>query len=92
MLLVKNIAKIVGIDTQHRDRVFGRDMDNVTTLDNAWLAVEDGRIAAFGEADTMPDENRFQRVVDAEGGMLYPSFCDSHTHIVCFTVDCSTRD
>lgn len=82
MLLVKNIAKIVGIDTQHRDRVFGRDMDNVTTLDNAWLAVEDGRIAAFGEADTMPDESGFQKVVDAEGGMLYPSFCDSHTHIV----------
>ena len=82
MLLVKNIAKIVGIDTQHRDRVFGSDMDNVTTLDNAWLAVEAGRIAAFGEADTMPDESGFQRVVDAEGGMLYPSFCDSHTHIV----------
>ena len=82
MLLVKNIAKIVGIDTLHRDRVFGRDMDNVTTLDNAWLAVEGGRIAAFGEAETMPDESGFQRVVDAEGGMLYPSFCDSHTHIV----------
>ena len=82
MLLVKNIAKIVGIDTQHRDRVFGSDMDNVTTIDDAWLAVEDGRIAAFGEADTMPDESGFQRVVDAEGGMLYPSFCDSHTHIV----------
>ncbi|MBQ5726498.1 MAG: imidazolonepropionase, partial [Alistipes sp.] len=82
MLLVKNIAKIVGIDTQHRDRVFGSDMDNVTTLDNAWLTVENGKIAAFGEADTMPDESGFQRVVDAEGGMLYPSFCDSHTHIV----------
>lgn len=81
-LLVKNIAKIVGIDTARRERVCGADMAHTGTLDSAWLAVCDARIEAFGEQETMPDEATFDRVVDAAGGMLYPSFCDSHTHIV----------
>lgn len=81
-LLVKNIAKIVGIDTARRERVCGADMAHTGTLDSAWLAVRDARIEAFGEQETMPDEATFDRVVDAAGGMLYPSFCDSHTHIV----------
>lgn len=81
-LLVKNIAKIVGIDTARRERVCGADMAHTGTLDSAWLAVSDARIEAFGEQETMPDEATFDRVVDAAGGMLYPSFCDSHTHIV----------
>lgn len=81
-LLVKNIAKIVGIDTARRERVCGADMAHTGTLDGAWLAVSDARIEAFGEQETIPDEATFDRVVDAAGGMLYPSFCDSHTHIV----------
>ena len=81
-LLVKNIAKIVGIDTARRERVCGADMAHTGTLDGAWLAVSDARIEAFGEQETMLDEATFDRVVDAAGGMLYPSFCDSHTHIV----------
>lgn len=81
-LLVKNIAKIVGIDTARRERVCGADMAHTGTLDSAWLAVSDARIEAFGEQETMPDEETFDRVIDAAGGMLYPSFCDSHTHIV----------
>lgn len=81
-LLVKNIAKIVGIDTARRERVCGADMAHTGTLDGAWLAVSNARIEAFGEQETMPDEATFDRVVDAAGGMLYPSFCDSHTHIV----------
>lgn len=81
-LLVKNIAKIVGIDTARCERVCGADMAHTGTLDGAWLAVSDARIEAFGEQETMPDEATFDRVVDAAGGMLYPSFCDSHTHIV----------
>lgn len=82
MMLVKNIAKIVGIDTLHRARICGAEMDKVATLDDGWLAVKDGKIAAFGKRDDMPDESGFQCIVDAAGGMLYPSFCDSHTHIV----------
>ncbi len=81
-LLVKNIAKIVGIETSGRLRVCGEEMDRVETLDNGWLTADNGRITGFGTSDSQPDESLFDRVVDAQGGMLYPSFCDSHTHIV----------
>ncbi len=78
--LVKNIAKIVGIDRERRERLAGDAMAAYESLDNAWLLVEDGRIADFGEMSSCPDTA--DEVIDAKGGMLFPSFCDSHTHIV----------
>lgn len=80
-LLVKNIAKIVGIETAGRLRYCGEEMDRLQTLDNAWLLADDGRIAAYGHMDDC-GEMAVDRTVDAEGGMLFPSFCDSHTHLV----------
>lgn len=81
-LLVKNIAKIVGLDEDRRVRAFGKNMDYVQMLDDAWLVAEDGRIADYGVMADVPSEEAFDSVVDAEGGMLFPSFCDSHTHLV----------
>lgn len=81
-LLVKNIANIVGLDEDRRVRAFGKNMDYVQTLDDAWLVAEDSRIADYGVMADVPSEEAFDSVVDAEGGMLFPSFCDSHTHIV----------
>lgn len=58
-------------------------MGIVNTIDDAWLLVEDGRFAAFGAvADGMPALDDTVEEVDAEGGMVLPSWCDSHTHIV----------
>ena len=72
-LLVKNIAKIVGLDEDRRVRAFGKNMDYVQTLDDAWLVAEDGRIADYGVMANVPSEEAFDRVVDAEGGMLFPT-------------------
>lgn len=82
MLLVKNIAKIVGVDESGRLRVEGRAMSTLGEVDNAWLLVEGDHIAAYGAMDRMPEVKPGTEVVDAEGGMLFPSFCDSHTHLV----------
>ena len=82
MLLVKNIAKIVGVDESGRLRVKGRDMNVLGEIDNAWLLADGDRIAAYGTMDKMPEVAPDTEVVDAEGGMLFPSFCDSHTHLV----------
>ncbi len=54
------------------------------TIKNAWLAIEDDIIVAFGSMDEMPgitDWNNLE-VIDAEGKLVFPSWCDSHTHIV----------
>lgn len=79
--LVKNIGKLVGIQLSGRQRLCGAEMNHLETLDNAWLLAEEGRIAAFGRMDDC-GSGVAARVVDAEGGMLFPSFCDSHTHLV----------
>ena len=47
-LLVKNIARIVGIESTGRLRCCGADMNKLGMLDDAWLLAEDGRFAAFG--------------------------------------------
>ena len=79
--LVDNIGCIFGIERQGRLRLCGEEMGSMETLEDAWLLVEDGRIAAFGSAsEGMPED--VDRRVDAAGGTLFPSFCDSHTHLV----------
>lgn len=82
-LLVKNIRTLAGIEYAPKLRLQGKEMGIVNTIDDAWLLVEDGRFAAFGAvADGMPPLDDTAEVVDAEGGMVLPSWCDSHTHIV----------
>lgn len=82
-LLVKNIRTLAGIEHAPKHRLQGKEMGIVNTIDDAWLLVEDGRFAAFGAvADGMPALDDTVEVVDAEGGMVLPSWCDSHTHIV----------
>lgn len=82
-LLVKNIRTLAGIEYAPKLRLQGKEMGIVNTIDDAWLLVEDGRFAAFGAvADGMPSLDDSAEVVDAEGGMVLPSWCDSHTHIV----------
>lgn len=80
-LLVKNIGSIVGIDTDRRERIAGSAMDQLQRLDDAYLVAEEGRIAAFGPMSELKSEEA-DEVVDAQGGTLFPSFCDSHTHLV----------
>ncbi len=79
--LIKNIGTIVGIDTAHRERIAGAAMDQLGRIDNAYLVAEEGRIAAFGRMEELPPIEA-DEVLDAEGGTLFPSFCDSHTHLV----------
>ena len=79
--LFTNIGCLAGILPAGVLRKEGAAMDEVGTLSDAWLLVDEGRIAAFGgPTDQKPE--RIDEVVDCEGGLLMPAFCDSHTHIV----------
>lgn len=81
--LVKNISCLAGIEYQLKPRLQGKEMATFNTIDNAWLLIEDGRVAQFGSmADGMPPISDIDNTIDAEGGMVLPSWCDSHTHIV----------
>ncbi|MCR5017549.1 MAG: imidazolonepropionase [Bacteroidales bacterium] len=78
MILIKNIGLLVGIQPEGVHRLQGSEMSQTGTLPNAWLAVENGRIADFG-SDAQPSA---EETIDAKGGMVMPAFCDSHTHLV----------
>ena len=79
-MLIKNIKTLVGILPQGVLRLCGSEMNTLNTLDNAYLMVEDGLIKEFGKMDQCPDYKG--ETIDASGKMVFPSFCDSHTHIV----------
>ena len=80
--LIYNIATLGGINRKGRLRLQGSEMAQFETLDNAYLLIKDGRIADFGSMESLPQLAADVKRVDAEGGTVMPSFCDSHTHIV----------
>ena len=80
-MLIKNIGTLVGIDESGRTRVAGKEMDVLTSIEDAWLTTDGERIGNYGTMDNIPNAEGYE-VVDAQCGWLFPSFCDSHTHIV----------
>ncbi len=81
-LLVENIAKLVQIETDTlRPWIAGKQMQTLTCLEDAYLWIDDGKIRQWGKMSDAPQSGIDTRV-DARGGMLFPSFCDSHTHLV----------
>ena len=88
-LFVKNIKKLVGVRQEApQSPLKGKEMETLPCLDNAWLLTEGDRIKAFGEmSGTAPEtigamEDGADGVIDAAGRMVFPSYCDSHTHLV----------
>ena len=80
MLLIKNIKKLVGILPENKLRLCGAEMDVLQSIDNAYLVVDKGIIKDFGEMQNCP--NLDCETIDATGKMVFPAFCDSHSHIV----------
>ncbi|MBO5156489.1 MAG: imidazolonepropionase [Prevotella sp.] len=82
-LLIKNISLLAGIERRGKQMLAGRDMSVFESVAGAFLYVEDGVIRDFGDASLLAEKGyEGAPVVDAGGGMVLPSFCDSHTHIV----------
>lgn len=80
--IIENIAKLVQVeDDAPRKWVAGKEMAALRCIDNAFLLIEDGKIANFGPMEKAPQAGVAVRI-DAKGGMVLPSFCDSHTHLV----------
>ena len=80
-ILIQNIAHLFGILPAGVERLQGKEMAHVETIDDAWLSIEGGRIIDFGPMSSLPETGHFE-VIDAEGGSVMPCFCDPHTHLV----------
>lgn len=79
--LFKNIKELIQVREKSISFLSGKEMNVLPTIKNAFLVVKDGLIADFGEMKDCPNTT-FSEVIDATGKMIFPSWCDSHTHIV----------
>lgn len=80
-IIIKNIKQIVGIQSNSIQKLKGKEMNNLNTLENAYLIINQGLIADYGKMEDFPTGN-FDTVIDASNKLVFPSWCDSHTHIV----------
>ncbi len=81
-LLIKNIKSLINIELNPVKWVAGKDMQTLKTIENAYLLIENDKIADFGKMSTLKLTDFKGDVIDATGKMVFPSFCDSHTHLV----------
>ena len=82
--VIKNISKLVQNDDNMIKFRAGNDMNHLNTISNAFIEIEDGLITDYGDMDDWKgiDDWNQTKIIDAEEGILFPSYCDSHTHLV----------
>ena len=80
--LITGIRQLAGVDCEFKERLQGAEMSRFASLEDAWLLVENGRIADFGRTSELDAQIPVDQRVDAAGGSVLPCWCDPHTHIV----------
>jgi imidazolonepropionase len=82
-MLITNIKGLVGVHPKEKLSLRGKEMANLPVLENAWLFLEAGLIKDFGLMKDMPSQiSNLIPQISAQGKFVFPSWCDSHTHIV----------
>lgn len=79
--LIKNIKELLQVRETSISKVSGAEMAILPTIKNAFLILNDNLIVDFGSMENLP-EIRPDKIIDATGRIVLPSWCDSHTHIV----------
>ncbi|MDC0313725.1 imidazolonepropionase [Flavobacteriales bacterium] len=82
-ITIQNIKELVGISQSGILLKKGAEMNQLSTIKNAFVIIENGLIESFGEmTDLTTIENDNSTVIDAKNKLVFPSWCDSHTHLV----------
>ena len=86
-ILIENIKELVQVEYQPALLVKGKDMSKMQTIQDAFLLIKNEKIASFGKMSELDkpkilSENPSLEIINALGKMVFPSFVDSHTHLV----------
>ncbi len=84
-LLLENIKELVQVEENPVALKAGKDMAKINTIKNAFLIIRDELIEDFGTMSELKDKYLDDDLVieiDCSNRLVYPSFCDSHTHLV----------
>ncbi len=89
MKLLTNIGCLAGLEDKPAGCKRGDDMNCLNRLDDAWLLIDGQKFAAFGSMASLDSalngclgDAVIEERIDMKGGWVFPSFCDSHTHII----------
>ena len=75
-----NIQELMQVYASNPSIIKGLEMHHVPSVKNAYLLIEDDKIVEFGEMNlTLP---KADNIIDVKGAFIFPTWCDSHTHIV----------
>ena len=85
-LILENIKELVQVDPKNRLWVAGKSMAEIQTIKNAFLLIKDEQIKDFGTMEDLShsdfEADDLIMEIDCSGKMVFPSYCDSHTHLV----------
>ena len=79
--IIINIKQLVGILSSGKTKLCGEEMNNISSIENAFLEITDDLISGFGKMDDVQINDKYS-VFDAKGKIVLPSWNDSHTHLV----------
>jgi imidazolonepropionase len=80
-MLITNIKGLVQVRDSTTHFISGQALAHLPILQNAYLHISDGLIKGFGLMAEMPSLQA-KEIIDASGKFVFPSFVDSHTHLV----------
>lgn len=80
-IVIINIKELIQVRENDIIKVSGTEMKELPTIKNAYLLIENDLIADYGEMTNFPSL-KVDATIDANGKMVLPTWCDSHTHIV----------
>ncbi|MFL2564357.1 MAG: imidazolonepropionase [Parvicellaceae bacterium] len=79
--IIINIKQLVGILKKGETKLCGEEMNNIYTIENAFLEITDNLISGFGKMEDFQINDQYS-VFEAKGKVVLPSWNDSHTHLV----------
>jgi len=83
--LIKNIKEICCVSSDKICKIKkGGELNKMSSIKDGWILIENEKIIDFGNMETwngLEDWNN-THIIDANNGIILPSWCDSHTHIV----------
>jgi imidazolonepropionase len=77
-LIIQNIKQLILPKSTDRP-LKGKELDELTTIDNGTVVVKDGTIVYSGE---YTDEYEAKETIDASDKVVSPSLVEAHTHLV----------
>lgn len=85
-LLLLNIKELVNVEERKVTFKAGAEMSRLNTIKNAFLIISGELIEAYGPMNKLKDYYRdntdFLVEIDCTDRLVYPCYCDSHTHII----------